>query len=234
VPVLVAGFPAGPPGTNCWVVAPAAGQECVVIDPGIGAAPQLDALLARHRLRPVAVLLTHGHFDHTFSVAPVCGAREIPAYIHPADRGQLADPWSGLGAPRGTPLFGQLTFTEPDDVRELADAQEIQLAGLTLTARLAPGHTPGSIAFGLTTPDEPLFFSGDLLFEGSIGRVDLPGGSGTDMLESLRRVVLPLDDATVVHPGHGNSTTIGRERATNPFLREVAQSAAARAPRTGL
>jgi glyoxylase-like metal-dependent hydrolase (beta-lactamase superfamily II) len=234
VPVLVAGFPAGPPGTNCWVVAPAAGQECVVIDPGMGAAPQLDALLERHRLRPVAVLLTHGHIDHTFSVVPVCGARGIPAYIHPADRGQLADPWSGLGVPAGTPLFGQLSFAEPDDVLALADAEPLELAGLTLTPRLAPGHTPGSIAFTLSTPEEPLFFSGDLLFEGSIGRVDLPGGSGADMLASLRRVVLPLDDATIVHPGHGNSTTIGRERATNPYLREAAANAAAQAPRTGL
>jgi hydroxyacylglutathione hydrolase len=232
--VLVAGFPAGPPGTNCWVVAPAAGQECVVIDPGIGARTELDDLLDRHRLRPAAVVLTHGHFDHTFSVAPVCGARDIPAYVHPADRRQLADPWSGIGAPRGTPLFGQLTFTEPDDVRELADGQTLQLAGVELGVRLAPGHTPGSVVFSLDTGDEPILFSGDVLFAGSIGRVDLPGGSEADMLESLRRVVLPLDDATVVHPGHGESTTVGRERATNPFLRMVAQAGAARVPRTGL
>jgi glyoxylase-like metal-dependent hydrolase (beta-lactamase superfamily II) len=232
--VLVAGFPAGPPGTNCWVVAPAAGQECVVIDPGIGAQTELDDLLDRHRLQPAAVVLTHGHFDHTFSVAPVCGARDIPAYVHPADRRQLADPWSGIGAPRGTPLFGQLTFTEPDDVRELADGQTLQLAGVELGVRLAPGHTPGSVVFSLDTGDEPILFSGDVLFAGSIGRVDLPGGSEADMLESLRRVVLPLDDATVVHPGHGESTTVGRERATNPFLRMVAQAGAARVPRTGL
>jgi glyoxylase-like metal-dependent hydrolase (beta-lactamase superfamily II) len=219
------------------VVAPAAGQECVVIDPGIGAGPQLDAVLERHRLRPVAVVLTHGHFDHTFSVAPVCGARDIPAYIHPADRHQIADPWSGIGAPRGVPLFGQLEFTEPDDVRELADGQTLQLAGVELATRLAPGHTPGSVAFALDTRDEPLLFSGDLLFAGSIGRVDLPGGSEAEMISSLRRVVLPLDDATVVHPGHGESTTIGRERATNPFLRMAAEAtgpAAAQAPRTGL
>ena len=232
--MLVAGFPAGPPGTNCWVVAPVAGHECVVIDPGIGAAAPLDELLARHRLRPAAVVLTHGHFDHTFSVVPVCGARGIPAYIHPDDRHQLADPWSGIGAPSGTPLFGQLAFSEPDDVRELSDGQVLSLAGVELTARLAPGHTPGSVAFSLVTPDEPLFFSGDLLFAGSIGRVDLPGGSEEAMVGSLRRVVLPLEDATVVHPGHGESTTIGRERATNPFLRMAAGTGAAQGPRTGL
>jgi glyoxylase-like metal-dependent hydrolase (beta-lactamase superfamily II) len=223
--VLVTGFPAGPPGTNCWVVAPAAGERCVVVDPGVGATGPLDDLLAEHRLRPVAVLLTHGHLDHTFSVVPVCGARDIPAYIHPADRRQLADPWSGLGLPPGTPLFGlsALPAAEPGEVRPLADGDTVELAGLRLGVRHAPGHTPGSVVFSLETPEAPLLFAGDLLFAGSIGRVDLPGGSEADMLDSLARVVLPLDDATVVHPGHGPSTSIGRERATNPFLRLVAQ-----------
>ena len=218
--MLVTGFPAGPPGTNCWVVAPAAGERCVVVDPGVGAVGALDEVLADHRLHPVAVLLTHGHIDHTFSVVPVCDARGVPAYIHPADRSQLADPWSGLGLPPGLPLFGltALPAAEPDDVRELSDGDELELAGLRLWVRHAPGHTPGSVAFSLLTPDQPVLFSGDLLFAGSIGRVDLPGGSESAMLDSLARVVLPLDDATVVHPGHGPSTTVGRERATNPFL----------------
>jgi glyoxylase-like metal-dependent hydrolase (beta-lactamase superfamily II) len=237
-PVLVTGFLAGP--TNCYVVAPGPGEQCVVIDPGMKALPQLDEVLASHRLHPVAVILTHGHFDHTFSVQPVCEARDIPAYIHPADRGQLADPWSGVGAQPGTPLFGQLTFAEPADVVELADGQALRLAGLELTVRLAPGHTPGSVVFGTAADDgTPLLFAGDVLFEGSIGRVDLPGGSEREMFESLARVILPMDDATVVHPGHGASTTIGRERGTNPYLRiaaEVAPSGAARGsvPRTGL
>ncbi|HEV2087865.1 MAG TPA: MBL fold metallo-hydrolase [Cryptosporangiaceae bacterium] len=228
--MLVAGFPAGPPGTNCWVVAPGPGEQCIVLDPGIGAAPELDELLERHRLHPVAVVLTHGHFDHTFSVLPVCAANDVPAYIHPADRHQLADPWSGLGMPPGTPLFGQLTFGEPDDVRELVDGETLRLAGVELTVRLAPGHTPGSVVFGLVTPDAPLLFSGDLLFAGSVGRVDLPGGSAPAMLESLARVVLPLSDATIVHPGHGPSTTVGRERQTNPYLHQVMEMSAAGGP----
>jgi hydroxyacylglutathione hydrolase len=229
--VLIAGFPAPALGTNCWVVAPAAGEQCVVIDPGIGVIDQLEAVLAQHRLRPAAVLLTHGHLDHTFSVVPVCGAKGIPAFIHPADRGQLANPWSGFGAAPGTPLFGTLTFSEPDDVRELHDGQKLVLAGVELTVALAPGHTPGSLVFGVDTPEAPVLFSGDLLFAGSIGRVDLPGGSAEAMLDSLERVVLPLDDATVVKPGHGPDTTIARERAVNPYLRQVADPAA---PRTGL
>jgi len=223
--VLIAGFPSAATDTNCWVVAPAAGEQCVVIDPGIGVQPQLDEVLAENRLHPVAVLLTHGHFDHTFSVLPVCQARDVPAYIHPADRRQLTDPWAGVGLPSGTPLFGSLTFAEPDDVRELAPDDKISLAGLEFRVTHAPGHSAGSVVFGLTgagtgsESDEPALFSGDVLFAGAIGRTDLPGGSMDEMERSLRTVILPMDDATVVHPGHGPSTSIARERATNPFLR---------------
>jgi glyoxylase-like metal-dependent hydrolase (beta-lactamase superfamily II) len=200
------------------VVAPAAGEQCVVIDPGIGVGRRLDDIIAQHRLHPVAVLLTHGHFDHTFSVLPVCQARDVPAYIHPADRGQLSDPWSGVGMPPGTPLFGALTFAEPDDVRELGDGDTVPLAGLDFGIRHSPGHSAGSVVFGLSSADDAVLFSGDLLFAGSIGRVDLPGGSMAEMEASLREVILPMDDATLVHPGHGPSTTIARERAANPYL----------------
>lgn len=217
--MLIAGFPSAVTDTNCWVVAPADGEQCVVIDPGIGVTGQLDEVIAEHRLHPVAVLLTHGHFDHTFSVLPVCQARDVPAYIHPADRGQLADPWSGVGMPKGTPLFGSLTFAEPDDVRELANSDKISIAGLDFAVTHAPGHSLGSVVFGLAGSDEPVVFSGDVLFAGSIGRTDLPGGSMAEMESSLREVILPMDDATVVLPGHGPSTTIARERATNPFLK---------------
>jgi hydroxyacylglutathione hydrolase len=225
--VLVTGFPAGPPGTNCYLVAPGPGEQCVVVDPGIGAVEQLDELLAEHRLHPVAVLLTHGHLDHTFSVVPVCDAHDIPAYLHPADRHQLADPWSGLGLPKETPLFGHgpLTIAEPSDLRPLVDGEVVTLAGLELTVRHAPGHTPGSIVLALQTPEAPLLLSGDLLFAGSIGRVDLPGGSEVEMIRSLVQVVLPLPDETVVRPGHGPATTVGRERATNPYLLLAADAA---------
>jgi glyoxylase-like metal-dependent hydrolase (beta-lactamase superfamily II) len=167
------------------------------------------------------VLLTHGHFDHTFSVLPVCQAREVPAFIHPSDRGQLTDPWSAVNIRPGTPLFGSLTFAEPDDVRELADGDKVSLAGLDFAVRHAPGHTQGSVVFGTAGESEPVLFSGDVLFAGSIGRVDFPGGSMSDMQRSLREVILPMDDATVVHAGHGPSTTIARERATNPFLQDL-------------
>ena len=219
--MLVSGFPAGPPGTNCFVVAPGPGERCVVIDPGIEATGPLEELLDRHRLHPVAVLLTHGHLDHTYSVVPVCEAKDVPAWIHPDDRGQLTDPMGWLGVPPGTPLMGMpgLPTAEPADVRELADGATLELAGLSLGVRHAPGHTLGSVVFTAETAEEPLLFSGDLLFAGSIGRTDLPGGSYPTILDSLARVVLPLDDATVVLPGHGPRTTVGRERATNPYVR---------------
>ena len=210
-------------GTNCFVVADGPGEQCVVIDPGVGVTGQLEELIADHRLHPVAVLLTHGHLDHTFSVLPVCQARDVPAYIHPADRRALADPWWTLGLPVGAPIFGatNLTFAEPDDVRPLTDGEDLKIAGLTFTVRHAPGHTEGSTLLRTDSEQAPVAFTGDVLFAGSIGRTDLPGGSMPAMLESLKTVILPMPDEVMVCPGHGPATTIGQERATNPFLREL-------------
>jgi hydroxyacylglutathione hydrolase len=225
--VLVRGFPAQAFDTNCYVVAPAPGEQCVVVDPGIGVEAQLDDLLREHRLQPVAVLLTHGHLDHTFSVTPVCGARGISAYIHPDDRDQLADPVKYLSPQSGQLFGGRLPWTEPDDVELLDPAQPLEVAGLRIAVDLAPGHTPGSVVFRLPGGDSasevgaPLLLSGDVLFAGSIGRTDLPGGSWEQMQDSLRDVILPLPDETVVLPGHGPSTTIERERRTNPFLQDL-------------
>jgi glyoxylase-like metal-dependent hydrolase (beta-lactamase superfamily II) len=235
--VLIAGFPAGAWGTNCYLVAPAAGEECVIIDPGHQAAPGVEETLRKHRLKPVAVVLTHGHLDHVASVVPVCGAHGVPAWIHPEDRFMMNDPEKGLGRSIGMPLLGELTVGEPDDVRELTDGAKLRLAGLEFSVAHAPGHTRGSVTFRMPEiADVPsVLFSGDLLFAGSIGRTDLPGGSMDDMLESLARVVLPLDDSTVVLPGHNEHTTIGQERATNPYLRQVAAvQGASEAPRRGM
>ena len=234
--MLVRGFPAGSFGTNCYVVAPSAGAECVVIDPGQDAVRGVEDLLREHRLKPVAVLLTHGHIDHMWSVVPVCGAHDVPAYVHPDDRDLLSDPAKGLSLAAGQQLFGGLTFTEPDDVVELPTAGPLELAGLRFQVDLAPGHTPGSIVF--RTPGEelggepaaPLLFAGDVLFAGSIGRTDLPGGDWAVMQRSLAEVVLPLPDETLVLPGHGPTTTIARERATNPYLQDLP----AAPPRRGL
>ena len=215
--MLVVGFPAGPFETNCWVVAPDRGEQCVVIDPGVNAEEHLEDVLTEHKLAPVAVLITHGHLDHTWAVAPVCGAKDIPALIHPADRPMLTDPTMGLGVPPGTPSFGRLEWSEPSDVREIGDGETITMAGLEFGVDWAPGHTKGSVTFTAGTD----FFSGDLLFAGSIGRTDMPGGSYAEILDSLARVPMRLPDEFAVRPGHGPDTTIGRERAMIPFLLEL-------------
>jgi hydroxyacylglutathione hydrolase len=228
--VLVTGFPAAAFDTNCYVLAPSAGQECLIVDPGVDVVPQLAEVLAEHRLRPAAVLLTHGHIDHVYSVTPVCGAHGVAAYIHGDDRYRLQDPLGSLDPGLVFMLeqqFGRrVNWTEPDDVRLLTDAQQLDLAGLALQVVHAPGHTEGSVMFSLPqAPDGAevgsTVLSGDVLFAGSIGRTDLPGGSHPAMMRSLREKVLTLPDDALVLPGHGPLTTIARERESNPYLAEA-------------
>jgi hydroxyacylglutathione hydrolase len=220
--MLVTGFPAGSFQTNCWLVAGGPGSEALVVDPGQDALPGIAELCARHRLQPVAALLTHGHLDHIWTVAPLAGATGIPAFIHPADRHLLADPLAGF-APETRDAFGWLQLQEPDDVRELADGQVLELAGLRLMVDHTPGHTAGHVTFRLppANSEPPRLLAGDLVFAGSIGRTDLPGGSMREMLASLASRFLTLPDETLVLPGHGPETTVGRERAGNPFLAEL-------------
>ena len=232
--MLTVGFPAAAFATNCYVLAPAAGEECLIVDPGIGIEDQLAEVLRQHRLRPAAVLLTHGHIDHVSSVTPVCGASGVAAYIHGDDHYRLHDPLALL-APELLAMLQQqfgpaATWKEPSDVVDLTGGQQLSLGGLDVDVLHAPGHTEGSVMFGV--PDVPdgvtaevrtTMLSGDVLFAGSIGRTDLPGGSGEAMTRSLRDVVLPLPDETLVLPGHGPATTIARERATNPYLQGLTQ-----------
>ncbi|MEY2634493.1 MAG: hypothetical protein RIS75_433 [Actinomycetota bacterium] len=217
--MLIAGFPAGPWATNCWVAAAGAGQECVVIDPGKDSSAPLAELIELHRLKPVAVLLTHGHVDHMWSVYPVASGYNIPAFIHPADRHLLSDPFAGL-SPEGQAMVASVggSFVEPDDVQLLSDELVLELAGISLKVSHAPGHTGGSVTFTSQDQSNPVMFSGDLLFKGSIGRTDLPGGDPAAMLQSLQRVVLGASDETIVHCGHGPDTTIAIEKRTNQYL----------------
>ncbi|MGV1003590.1 MAG: MBL fold metallo-hydrolase [Candidatus Nanopelagicales bacterium] len=219
--MLVAGFPAGPWQTNCWVLAPGKGQEAVVIDPGMNSIEGIAELVEEHHLRPVAVILTHGHLDHMWSVTPVADGYGIPAWIHPEDRHLLTDPLAAMSQ-ETRERFGHLVgkLPEPSQVREMVDGSLLEIAGMSFTARHAPGHTRGSTAFELPTAADPLLLTGDLLFAGAIGRTDLPGGDPRAMNESLRRVVLAAPEQTVVLPGHGPTSTIARELQSNPYLRE--------------
>ena len=209
--MLVVGFPTGAFQANCYLIAPGEGEPCVIVASG-----------ARYRklaLPNLEQLLTHGHFDHMLSVAPICDGNDIPAWIHPSDRELLADPLKGLSRDAIAFFGGRIEVREPAEVRELADGTVLELAGLTITVDHTPGHTRGSVIFRSDLEEGGrLVFSGDTLFAGSIGRTDLPGGDLRTILESLRGKLLTLDDETVVLPGHGGSTTIGRERASNPFL----------------
>jgi hydroxyacylglutathione hydrolase len=237
--VLIAGFPAGPWGTNCYVLATGPGSECVVVDPGKDAADGVAEVVREHRLKPVSVLVSHGHIDHMWCVAPVAGAYDATAWIHPRDRHLLSDPMSGMSKETaGMLLGGKYEFAEPDDVCDLSDLQTLQLAGLDFVVDHTPGHTEGSVTFRTPYGEQgisELMLSGDLLFAGSIGRTDLPGGDHPTMLRSLRDKVLPLADDIVVLPGHGEQTSIGRERATNPFLLDlIGDTETSSAPTRGL
>ena len=242
--MLIAGFPAGPWGTNCYVVATGSGAECVVVDPGKDAAAGVAEVVRQHRLKPVAVLVTHGHIDHMWCVAPVAGSYDATAYVHPADRHLLRDPMAGISPETaGMLLGGRYEFAEPDAVAETGDGDVLELAGLRLTVDHTPGHTPGSITFRTPYADEAcaaspdvseVLFSGDLLFAGSVGRTDLPGGDQAQLLRSLAQKVLTLPDDVVVLPGHGEQTSIGRERATNPWLVPLQGAPAGARPARGL
>jgi hydroxyacylglutathione hydrolase len=203
----------------------------VIIDPGMDAAAGVAELILEHRLKPVAVMLTHGHLDHMFSVTPLCRSYASSCWVHPDDRVLLTDPLLAMGEETRLLLErltgGPATFTEPDDVRELSDGAQVAIAGLTFDAIHAPGHTPGSSMFQTAYAGHPdidsVVFSGDVLFAGSIGRTDLPGGNMADMLKSLRTKVLPLPDTVAVLPGHGPQTTMARERAGNPYLQNLGE-----------
>ena len=219
--MLIAGFPAGSFQANCFVVAPEAGGQCVVIDPGEDAADRLQTLLDEHRLTPVAVLLTHGHLDHMASAAAICRAADIPAYIHPADEYMLDDPMAALSAELRAALAGMpKDGFRPDQVLPLADLLEPGLADLPLTVDHLPGHTGGSVVYRFAGDGErpEILFTGDTLFAGSIGRTDLPGGSMDQELASIADRVLSRADDAVVLAGHGPATTVGNERTSNPFL----------------
>ncbi len=216
--MLVVGFPAGPWGTNCWVLAPAAGEQCVIVDPGKDSAGGIEEAVREHRLAPVAVILTHGHIDHVWSVAPLSSEFGIPALIHVDDRYRLVDPaGSSIVAAREQLLAmtkNSLELTEPDDIRLLEDNQSLDLVGLTFSVRHAPGHTEGSVVFEV----DDVMLSGDVLFAGSIGRTDLPRGDHATLIRSIREQLWPLGDDVVFVPGHGPTSTFGDERRSNPYV----------------
>jgi glyoxylase-like metal-dependent hydrolase (beta-lactamase superfamily II) len=224
--MLIEGLPLWLAETNAWIVAPSGpGGECVLID----APPDPTSILERlahHGLRLVALLSTHGHVDHVGGIGSVVHQQDhdVPVHIHDGDRHMLLDP-VGTSGQFGQLLVGAgLDLRPPELLYGLDDGQKVSGAGMTFTALHTPGHTKGSTCFLMEVEGEaPILFSGDHLFQGSIGRTDLPGGSYDELMASMAEKILPMDDDVHVLPGHGPTTTVGRERRFNPFLQELQQ-----------
>ena len=216
--MLIRVHPAPMFATNCWILAAEKGSECIIVDPGMpDISAEIEMIIEEEGLKPVAVLLTHGHLDHTFSVIPLADGYDIPAYIHSEDRKALLHPELLLSKEFASSLAAK-EWSEPSEVRELKNNQKFEAVGLDITAIHAPGHTAGSLMF---TVNDEVLISGDVLFAGSIGRTDQPTGSHEAMARTLKTKVIPLGDHLRVLPGHGPDTTIEYERRTNPYLKEL-------------
>jgi hydroxyacylglutathione hydrolase len=216
--VLITSFAAPAYATNCWIIAPGEGQECLVIDPGMpDVSFEVMKICQSYTLKPIAALVTHGHLDHTFSIQTVCDGYAIPAYVHSEDRILLKYPEKALSLDFAAALEG-MVFSEPCDVRELRNGDVLDFLDMKIQAIHAPGHTRGSAMFMI---NGEVLLSGDVLFAGSVGRTDQPTGSAKDMENTLRKKILPLPDDVRVLPGHGPETTIGHERRVNPYLKNL-------------
>lgn len=211
---------------NCYVVWAEGSSEALVVDPGPGTAANIAQVLDANDLELSAILLTHGHFDHVWDTADVVEAlegpeRKVEVFIPGPDLFWLDNPTSSVGLPLAT--FGLSEWRKPEGVREIENLQWEPAAGVTLRMIPAPGHSPGSSVYLVGTEglEKPLAFSGDVVFAGSIGRTDLPHGDGEEMAESLRTLAAVLDPETEMLPGHGPSTSWGKEKKTNPYVLRV-------------
>lgn len=203
-------LPVGPFQANAYLVWEAAPGPAVLVDAGAEAGRLLEAL-RRRDVELAAILQTHAHGDHIAALPEVVSATGAPVYLHPDARGMLESAEENLSAFAGIPI------TAPVATRPALDGDRLELLGRPVAVLHTPGHAPGSVCYHFV--DDGIVFTGDALFQGSIGRTDFPGGSLETLLAGIRSRLLVLPDETVVHPGHMGATTIGRERATNPFLR---------------
>ena len=207
-------FTVGPVQENCFIVREKESGTALIVDPGEEADRLLKAVDELGIEKVEAILVTHTHFDHVGAVAPIARATGAPVYCPELEREVLANimdyvPWPG---------FGPFESYEADHT--VAGGETLDLAGMKLDVLFTPGHSPGHVTYAIR--DERALFSGDVLFQGSVGRVDLPGGDWPTLLSSIQSLVDEFEPETVVYPGHMGITTLERERATNPFLRELA------------
>jgi len=208
-------FTVGPVQENSFLLRRDGSDHAVIVDPG-EEAPKLLGAIDALGVTLDAILLTHTHFDHVGAVAPVARATGAPVYCPELETFVLAD------INRFVPFAGFGPFEDYDADETVAGGERLQLAGMDIEVLHTPGHSPGHVTYAIE--EEGALFSGDVLFQGSVGRVDLPGGDWDTLLASLGTLVDRFDEETTVYPGHMGITTLGRERATNPFLRELAGS----------
>jgi len=208
-------FTVGPVQENCFIVRAKGADTALIVDPGDEAERLLGAIDDLGIKTVEAILVTHTHFDHIGAVAPVARATNAPVYCPALETEVLANimdyvPWPGFGP-----------FESYNADRTVEGGETLELAGLSIEVLFTPGHSPGHVTYALAGEDA--LFSGDVLFEGSVGRVDLPGGDWPTLLSSIESLLERFPAETVVYPGHMGTTTLGRERASNPFLRELAE-----------
>jgi hydroxyacylglutathione hydrolase len=207
-------FTVGPVAENTYVLRRDGSDRALIVDPG-DEAPKLLAAIDELGVKLDGILLTHTHFDHVGAVGPVARATGAEVWVPEIEKGVLADinsfvPWPGFGP-----------FEDYEAEHTLSGGERLELAGFEIDVLFTPGHSPGHVSFSMA--DESALFSGDVLFQGSVGRVDLPGGDWNTLLESIRRLVDGLPGETTVYPGHMGITTLAAERASNPFLAELAR-----------
>ncbi len=208
--MVIEGYTTGVFASNTYIAAAPDAESAVVIDPGQDAADLIAERLEALGLRCEAVLLTHGHVDHIWNANAVAQKADVACWMHPDDTWLLEDPGAALGAAG----LGKLQVEAPEHLCYLSDDDVLRFGGLQITVKHTPGHTPGHCVF-LT---DGVVFSGDLIFAGSVGCTDFPRGSTEDLMDSIRRVILPLEDNVTILSGHGAQTTVGTERVSNPFI----------------
>jgi glyoxylase-like metal-dependent hydrolase (beta-lactamase superfamily II) len=207
-------FTVGPVAENCFLIRRDGSDKALIVDPG-EEAPKLLEAIEQLGVQLEGILLTHTHFDHVGAVAPVAKATGAEVWVPAIEKPVLADIMSFV------PFAGFGPYESYDAEHTLEGGERLELAGFEIDVLFTPGHSPGHITFSI--PDEQALFSGDVLFQGSVGRTDLPGGDWGTLLESIRTLVDSFPPETTVYPGHMGITTLGAERASNPFLVELAR-----------